>query len=366
MKRSPHPIRILVLAFVAASAGLWPGPALAAEMDAAWLASARAKADEGRLKLERDFEEMRARTEALPDTWLQDLLSLKSLLQGDSPEAPAAPALPQPIAYGSGLWLEIRPNGDSVNVILHNTSPDRSYQLWSTEDIAAPNWAPVATVAGTCGPAWPQTNVPMNGRSILFFRASYVPPCSPLQSYSMDQNGNYAGINALALGYSPPDTMGAVGPGHFMELLNGASDRPSIAVFEKCSGSLVEPGASTNFFAVEYNGTHYPAGQQLYDPRLLYDHHENRWIASALDARDATASWNVILAVSKDSSPVPLASNWTKYLVSFPRINGSTADFPTLGLDDNGIYLAALHAHGPSGGLVIDGHTVVAIKKQAL
>jgi hypothetical protein len=68
----------------------------------------------------------------------------------------------------------------------------------------------------------------------------------------------------------------------------------------------------------------------------------------------------VILAVSNSDSPVPLASNWNKYLVAIGIAPWST-DSATLGVDVNGIYLSVLYFNTP--GFVNDGNEVVAIKK---
>jgi len=98
----------------------------------------------------------------------------------------------------------------------------------------------------------------------------------------------------------------------------------------------------------------------LDDAKILYDQPSQRWVACAIDLADGSlGSQNVILAVSKDSTPVPLAGNWTKYLVAIAR-PGSKTDSSTLAVDANGIYISAYYFHG---GDVNDGHEVVAIKK---
>jgi hypothetical protein len=112
------------------------------------------------------------------------------------------------------------------------------------------------------------------------------------------------------------------------------------------------------FFAVP--GTSYPVGD-LEDAKILYDQQSQRWVACAIDVADRIlGSQNVILAVSNSDSPVPLASNWTRYLVAIAR-TGSLSDSSTLGVDANGIYVSVLYFHTP--GFNNDGHEVVAIRK---
>jgi hypothetical protein len=145
-----------------------------------------------------------------------------------------------------------------------------------------------------------------------------------------------------------------------VELLNGGADIQSIAAYPKNGEPPAGQIAPPVFFAVTYNGTAYPRGD-LADGKILYDQQSQRWVACAIDSQpEQTASQNVILAVSNSDSPVPLASNWTKYLVALAK-SGSLTDSSTLAVDANGIYLSVLYFHRP--GFNNDGNEVVAIKK---
>jgi len=153
---------------------------------------------------------------------------------------------------------------------------------------------------------------------------------------------NFAGITEQDSGTIPPDTMGAVGPNHFVAILNG---NRSVAVYDKNTGAKVSFPNTTmsQFFAVTVSsGTYansYPTGGGLVDPRVIYDHQHQRWIASAIDA----GSLYIILAVSHGPNPVGsgsatwVADNWTKYVIPL----GPCTDYDTLGVDSNGIYLSA-------------------------
>lgn len=259
---------------------------------------------------------------------------------------------PQMLGAGAsnpcGLWLEIAPatSSSAVLVTLHNTVPGKPYKLMSKTDLAATSWAEEQTFTGTTGQDWTERTVSVVQRPVLFFQGVEV------RDYVMGHN--FKGVDeAEAGGTIAADTVGAVGPNHFVELVNG-----QIAVFEKTTGNRVESTTMLDFFSFTNpdDGISYPVGGEfgyMTDPRVLYDHQAQRWVACAIDINSNV----VLMAVSNGSNPAGLSGNWTRYLVRIPRQGISHPDYVTLGLDLNGIYLTVLH-HGPDL-----GHTVVAIKK---
>ncbi|MBI2928550.1 MAG: hypothetical protein HYY24_23015 [Verrucomicrobia bacterium] len=173
---------------------------------------------------------------------------------------------------------------------------------------------------------------------------------------------SFKGLDELFTSNPVPDTMGAVGLSHFVELVNGR-----IAVFDKSTGQLLENARTyylqdpaQGFFTVQHKGVTYPTGQ-VTDGRILYDHFQGRWVACALD----TGSGQVIVAVSNTSSPLGLLSSWTKHVLEVKDVTASS-DFPTLGMDANGVYLSVVHFHMEGNILVNDGHTIVPLRKTRL
>lgn len=139
--------------------------------------------------------------------------------------------------------------------------------------------------------------------------------------------------------------MGAVGTDYFVELINSA-----IAVYQKSDGVRIdEPMVSGRFFRIT---TNVPANPYMLDPRILYDAAAGRWVACALDI--GTTPVSVILAVSGGANPLPLTSdNWTKHLVPLHSVTNSesqldNADYVTLGLDANGVYLSVVYRSAKS------------------
>jgi len=141
-------------------------------------------------------------------------------------------------------------------------------------------------------------------------------------------------IDYSDFGWYPPDTMGAVGPKHFMEVING-----SVSIYTR-TGSQLSAVTLSSFFNFNLNGTNYPRGN-AFDPRVIYDRRSTRWFASALEFGSPSGEDNhVILAVSRTDDPT---ATWDKYLIPCGVPNSGIftyfSDYETLAVDDNGVYL---------------------------
>ncbi len=119
----------------------------------------------------------------------------------------------------------------------------------------------------------------------------------------------------------PPDTCGAVGPNHFVETVNR-----NFAVYDKETGQELV-NILLGSFMPGSNG----------DPRVVFDQYSGRWIVIVTDF---AATESIFLAVSTSSDPT---GSWFK--TSFETDVGSDAscwpDYPTLGVDEHGIYTTA-------------------------
>jgi hypothetical protein len=121
---------------------------------------------------------------------------------------------------------------------------------------------------------------------------------------------------------TPPDAEGAVGPNHFAQLINGR-----FAVYTK-TGTLVTAESLDQFWAgVQPNGF-------AVDARILYDAHSGRWFAASRDTSNGRTDNDLLFAVSSTSDP---SAGWTLYKV-LAGTGRAFVDYPTLGVDDNGVY----------------------------
>ena len=119
--------------------------------------------------------------------------------------------------------------------------------------------------------------------------------------------------------FIPPDTMGAAGRTQYMSTSNGA-----YAVFDKATGTRTALMSDVQFWA--------NAGQTgaSGDSRIMYNADASRWVAVSFGASTS----DLQIAVSDTDNAL---GTWKS--VKFTGYAGGTADYPTLALDKNAVYI---------------------------
>lgn len=165
--------------------------------------------------------------------------------------------------------------------------------------------------------------------------------------------GSTYGVNTFA---RPADGNGAAGPVHFVELINGR-----FAVYNKSTGAPVQSTTDLGFW--RNTGITISSALSVSDPRVVFDPASQRWFASAILYNPSTlASNNFMVAVSSSADPT---GPWHGVSLVADTANGDLADFPTLGLDANGVYLSGnMFTPGPTG--VPAGSALISIPKADL
>ena len=130
----------------------------------------------------------------------------------------------------------------------------------------------------------------------------------------------------------PPDTMGAVGSDHIVELINGR-----YSVYRKIDGVLVQTSSLDDFWKDAGVG----GGFGSFDSHLLYDSFTGRWFATSAHRPSFIDESTLLFAVSHSSDPT---GGWTGFGVLSDPTLLTFVDFPTLGVDADALYL--------SGGIV--------------
>ncbi len=118
--------------------------------------------------------------------------------------------------------------------------------------------------------------------------AAFTTPQASFDGLSNQDNFNLLGIRVI-----PPDPVGAVGPNHYVQMVN-----LSVAVFDKSGNRLMGPVTVGSL----WNG--YPVtncAEDSGDPVVVYDQFADRWILSQFTASGPTY-YNCI-AVSQTSDP---------------------------------------------------------------
>ncbi|MFN0242842.1 MAG: hypothetical protein ACKVWV_08135 [Planctomycetota bacterium] len=138
---------------------------------------------------------------------------------------------------------------------------------------------------------------------------------------------NFVGprLGDAGAGLIPPDTCGAVGINHFVAVVNA-----NISIYVKSTGARVLNSSLTSFFGQSAGG----------DPRCVFDPHSQRFIVLSTDFNT-----KILIAVSTTSDPT---GSWFK--TTFNPQGGVDAgawpDYPTLGVDANGIYTSSYMVGG--------------------
>ena len=164
---------------------------------------------------------------------------------------------------------------------------------------------------------WPLSDIP------------FYPPVEPL-------NPQTVGVSFLGTqisegpGYIPPDCMGDVGPTQILVAVNGR-----IKVFSK-SGVLGALNADMDvFFNSVRNGT------STTDPHVRYDRLSQRWFVVIINV--ASTNNRVLIAVSSGPT-ITGSSSFTFFFFQHNLVApigdaGEFADYPTLGVDANALYI---------------------------
>ena len=171
-----------------------------------------------------------------------------------------------------------------------------------------------------------RTSIPAAGPTkphVAEFSSLATPP-SPL---------NFTGATLPDCRSYPPDTMGAVGPSQFLVVLNGR-----IRVFDKKTGVKGSLDLDLDVFFQSVRSSNYTT-----DPRVRYDRMSGRWIIICIT--DASADNKVLLAVSNNGT-ITSSTVWTYFSFVQSAITpagdkGDFADYPTLGVDANALYVGA-------------------------
>jgi hypothetical protein len=142
-------------------------------------------------------------------------------------------------------------------------------------------------------------------------------------------------------GFIPPDTIGAVGPNHFVEAVN-----TTVGIYDKGTGNLLSSRGLGTFFS--------PLGGVLSqtDPFVSYDTFTNQFVVGMIDFNSAVSRLD--LAVSNTSDPT---GSWTfsRYDMTHDSISGTyLSDYPRFGYNADAYVISFNMFPSPSGTQHVD------------
>ncbi|MCX6878732.1 MAG: HYR domain-containing protein, partial [Verrucomicrobia bacterium] len=183
------------------------------------------------------------------------------------------------------------------------------------------------------------TEAPHSGSGL---KVSDLAPLSPQIVGPSFTGATLADCNAF-----PPDTMGTVGPTQFIVAVNGR-----IRSFNKTTG--VADGVLNLSMDTFFNSVMTPVGGVIVgnftsDPHIRYDRLSGRWFVVMIDVPYTnpspltTAANRVMIAVSSGAT-ITGQSSFTFFQFRHDAVapagdTGNFADYPTLGIDNNALYI---------------------------
>ncbi len=159
----------------------------------------------------------------------------------------------------------------------------------------------------------------------------------------------FEGMNNLN-GVLPPDTIGDVGPNHYVQMVN-----LSMAVYDKQGNVLFGP-ANTNTIWNGFGGVCQTLNDG--DPIVLYDQMADRWMISQF-ALDFPDNFHECIAISQTPDPT---GAWHRY--DFKISSSKMNDYPHFGIWPDAYYMAVNQFDGDTFGW--QGQGVVAFEREQM
>ena len=134
----------------------------------------------------------------------------------------------------------------------------------------------------------------------------------------------------------PPDTVGDVGPAHFIQAVN-----TSIGIFRKSDGVRLAAFTFNSLWSTAGSGTACDTNN-FGDPTVIYDPLGDRWIVAdfAFAGTGTSPPYFECIAVSKTSDPV--SGGWWMYAIrTDDAAHPWFADYPKMGIWPDGLYMTA-------------------------
>jgi hypothetical protein len=190
--------------------------------------------------------------------------------------------------------------------------------------------------AAPTAPAQDVTEVPLKGRTHVATQVPPVRPAPPAATAPPDQSAPEGALSPSPIitfdgltqnGYLPPDQNGAVGPNHYVQIVN-----VRLGVYNKATGAQVL-NIPINSLWAGFGGLCQSHNDG--DPIVLYDRYANRWLVSQLAIGSLISGpFLQCVAVSATADPTGQYNRYS-FLISENKLN----DYPKFGVWPDGYYM---------------------------
>jgi len=124
----------------------------------------------------------------------------------------------------------------------------------------------------------------------------------------------------------PPDVNGAAGSNHLMQTLN-----TDVRISDRNGSELFTTSLSTWWSPM-------PGSGSTFDPKIVYDPYQNRWIMITPSGSSATSS-RIYIGVSATDNPL---DDWNYYWIETDPDHDLWFDYPNLGFNKNWITIGGI------------------------
>jgi hypothetical protein len=185
-----------------------------------------------------------------------------------------------------------------------------------------------------------RTNLPQNEGSPLVEKLPVDPTTKAVRE--TDSKTSFFAPQTIGISFNggtlfdtlsfPPDTMGDVGPTQYIMAVNGW-----MRSFNKTTG--IADGVLNIDMDVFFNSVR--GGVSTSDPRIRYDRLSQRWIIVIINIANTD---NRVLVATSNTQNISASTVWTYYFFQNSAVSpagdtGCFADYPTLGVDANALYI---------------------------
>jgi Ca2+-binding RTX toxin-like protein len=134
-----------------------------------------------------------------------------------------------------------------------------------------------------------------------------------------------------------PDTVGDVGPGHFVQLRNDVGGS-LVSIFNKDSTPAFAP---FNLSSLASGGSTVDGAG---DPIVVYDELADRWVMMEFSGRSTTDPDEIYVYISQTSTPTNNPADWSFFEFTFPVAGQGFPDYPKLSVWPDGYYITTNEA----------------------